>query len=216
MKGLFVKDMQLLAQQKKMIGCIFLLAVVLNFEMDSSYVITYMTFVSAFLFTSIPAFYEADNGYVFLFTLPVKRKTYIIQKYIFGILGIAIACLTGCLMSLVFYMARGQMDACLKGMLQALMIFPAMLVFVSFMYPVQFKYGTEKSRILLLCLCGIVALIPYLGLRLVESAHIDIRVVGRWIAGHLVWTELVGFAAALLVYVISCLISVRIMNKKEF
>lgn len=216
MKGLFVKDMQLLAQQKKMIGCVFLLAIILNFEMDSSYVITYMTFVSAFLFTSIPAFYEVDNGYVFLFTLPVKRKTYIIQKYVFGILGIAIACLTGCLMSLVFYMARGQMDTCLKGMLQALMIVPGMLLFISIMYPLGFKYGSEKSRIILLCLCGVIALIPYLGLRLVESAHIDIRVVGKWIAGHLVWTELMAFAGALLVYVISCLISVRIMNKKEF
>lgn len=216
MTGLFVNDIQLLWQQKKTILMILVLAIVLTFEMDSSYTISYLTFVCAFLATVGPSYDEADNGYVFLFTLPVKRKTYILEKYMFAFFVTGASCLMGSLLSLVFYMARGHMDICLQEILQAIIIFPVMLLFISLMYPCQFKFGSEKSRIIMAGMIACVTIIGYVGIRAVLKAEIDIRVIVKWFKNHLVWMDLGAFAGALLVYVISGLISVRIMNKKEF
>lgn len=216
MKGLFVKDMQLLAKQKKLILMMFVLSIFLTFEMTSSYVISYLTFVFAFLAVASLSLDEADNGYAFLFTLPVKRKTYILEKYIFAFLATGASCIVGCLLSLVFYITRGQMDICLQGILQAIIVFPGMLVFISFMYPCEFKFGSEQSRIIMACTIACVMVIGYLGIRMMAKAELDIRVIAKWFKDHLVWMDLGLFAGALLVYAISALISVQIMNKKEF
>lgn len=69
---------------------------------------------------------EQDNGYPLLMTLPVMRKTYVIGKYIFGLL-----------------FGGG-----------------AWLIAVAIMLPFQFKFGSERGRIVLLLafsagiLCG--------------------------------------------------------------
>lgn len=216
MTGLLIKDLQLLGQQKKVILLMLFLAIFLTFETDSSYVITYLTFVVTFLAIASPSFDEADNGYAFLFTLPIKRKTYVLEKYMFGILIVGVACLIGSPISLIFYMARGQMDRCLEGMLQAWMVFPAELCLIAFAYPVQFKYGVERSRIILAVIYGGIMFLGFIGIRLMVSAEIDIRPVVSWFKGHQIFVEGLAWAGGLLAYGISGLISVAVMNKKEY
>ncbi len=216
MTGLFIKDIRLLWQQIKIILFILFLSVILTLEMDSSYAIAYLTFVSAFLAFASPSFDEADNGYAFLFTLPIKRNTYVLEKYLFGILMVGVSCLTGSLISLVFYMARGQLNGCMEEMMQAWLIFPLTLVFISFVYPVLFKYGADKGRIFMAGIVGCVTALGYICFRLEVYAEIDIRPVIEWSKGHSVLVLALALAGVLLMFVASGFISARIMNKKEY
>ena len=108
MKGLLVKDFCLIRQQKKFLAILLLLAIVLNYNSDGSFVIGYLTFVCSFLIISSISYDEYDNGYSFLFTLPVGRKTYVQSKYIFAVLLSSCSWMTGCVIASVFYLARNQ------------------------------------------------------------------------------------------------------------
>ncbi len=84
MKGLLVKDMRMLLGQKKFGALIVFMTVVLSFNSDSYFVVYYLTFVCSFLAISSISYDENDNGYPFLFTLPIDRSGYVREKYLFG------------------------------------------------------------------------------------------------------------------------------------
>lgn len=76
-----------------MVGIIFLIT-----NEDLSMAVPYVTMMfSIFSLTTI-SYDEFDNGMSFLFTLPVNRVKYVVEKYIFGIL----VCLCGFRMISIF------------------------------------------------------------------------------------------------------------------
>ena len=88
MKGLLIKDLMLLKNQMRffiMFSMLCLFMLFINF--NPGYVIGYMTLIFVmFTFTTI-SYDEFDNGFTFLFTLPVSRKMYVREKYLYGILS---------------------------------------------------------------------------------------------------------------------------------
>ena len=84
MRGLLVKDLRQILQQKKFLVIMLLLAFFLNMNTDGSFVFGYLTFVGAFLVLNTLSYDEYDNTLPFIFTLPVERKTYAIEKYEIG------------------------------------------------------------------------------------------------------------------------------------
>ena len=86
MRGLLIKDLRFMLQQKRFFILLLLITVVLNFSADGTFVVSYLTFFSSFFVLSTICFDEQYNGYPFLMTLPVMRKTYVIAKYVFALL----------------------------------------------------------------------------------------------------------------------------------
>ena len=87
MKGLLIKDLRLMLQQKRFFLILFFIAIVLNFNSDGgTFVVAYLTFLCSSFVLSTITYDEYENGYLFLMTLPVSKKTFATEKYVFGLL----------------------------------------------------------------------------------------------------------------------------------
>ena len=86
MKGLIIKDFQLLFSNKRILYIVFAIAL-FSAMMGDGITLTYISsFVAVMLQVSALSTISYDNyqhGNTFLMTLPLRRKDYVIEKYIF-------------------------------------------------------------------------------------------------------------------------------------
>ena len=85
------------------------------------------------------------------------------------------------------------------------------------MIPLQLKFGSEKSRVALLLAVGAAVVLAILGEKLAGSLGLDPAAALSRAAAMPLWIFLVLIlGSSLLLLGISCGISVRILEKKEF
>lgn len=101
MKGLLVKDFRLMFQRKGFFCLLFLIAAIMLMGSEANMVIAYLVMVCTMFLVSTVSYDEYDKCYAFLFTLPVDRKTYVIEKYLLGIILGMISWAGGSLLYLV-------------------------------------------------------------------------------------------------------------------
>ncbi len=217
MKGLLIKDFKLLKAQRGFFTVMIFMTVGLAFSVyDTSFIIGYLCFILPMFALSTVSYDEFDNGNAFLFTLPISREGYVIEKYGFGILlGIG-ALILAVALSLIVGSVKGTGDFT-DILLSVPYIFSAMTVFLAIMIPVQLKFGGEKSRFVMVALVGaavalIVGIAKVLGLMGVDTRMLT-DILSSLHAGILI-AGAVGLAlcAALL----SIKVSIAILSKKEF
>lgn len=211
MKGLFVKDIRMMMGQKKFFCLVFLMAVVLNFSSDSVYVVYYLTFVCSFFAMNSISYDEADNGYPFLFTLPIDRSIYVREKYLFGIALNVSSWLAGMCVALIFAVMKNNIPAFTENILAMALMLPVMLIFNSVVFPLIFKFGSEKGKIVMLCVFGIAFFIGYMLSKLVNLEKL-IHTANGYPASALALSLV---AVTVLILIVSCAVSVMIMKKKE-
>ena len=103
MKGLLIKDFKLMMMQKNFFLSIIAIAVVLTvFVKNPSFIIGYLTFIGSVFTLSTISNDEFDNGNAFLFSLPITRKLYALEKYVFGFLTGACSCLISLILCMIF------------------------------------------------------------------------------------------------------------------
>lgn len=87
MTGLLIKDFRLLKVQKNFFTLIvFILLGMILFSENNFFAISFATFIFSLFSTSTVSYDEFDNGNPFLFSLPVTRKGYVLEKYCFGLI----------------------------------------------------------------------------------------------------------------------------------
>lgn len=216
MKGLLIKDFRLLKNQKSFLLTFLLIGVGMLFtELDSFLIISYLTFLfSAFAVSSI-SYDELDNGFAFLFTLPVSRRGYVAEKYLFGLLFGGGAWFISTLLTTVIAAFRQG-----EGLLE---IFPAVfvylvmiLIYLSIVLPIQLKFGAEKGRLIILGTVILIYLAGFLltrGLRYLND-HENIYLAGA-LKENYVAAAVVFAAVSIMLFVLSYALSVRIMEKKQ-
>ena len=216
MKGLLVKDFRQLMQQKKSLIMIVVLAFVLNLNMDGQFIFGYLTFIGAFLVLNTMSYDEYDNTLPFLFTLPVKRETYAVEKYVFGI------CLCGLGWMLALIVSLVQMAAG-KGMSMDLLVkscpvyIPLFLLMLALIIPFPLIYGREKGSIMMMVIVGVIVVLGFLAEYLLESRGVSLAGWLDSLSGLTLGSlTLILFVAGIVAIVISALISVNYMKKKEF
>lgn len=95
MKGLLIKDLKLIKNQKSFLVLVAVLCLLFLFRGQSPvYVISYASAMITILTTTTVSYDEMDNGMNFIFTFPVSRKHYVREKYLFGVLlmiGVTVA-----------------------------------------------------------------------------------------------------------------------------
>ena len=217
MKGLFVKDMRMALQQKKFFMILIAISVLLNYNSDGSFVIGYLTFVCTFFVFSTIAYDENENGYSFLLTLPVNKKNFVAEKYLFGAFMCTLSWTVGCMIAVSFYVARNQTDSLLDGLAGALPVYFVSLIFLSISLPVQYQFGVERGKMVILFMLGALCLAAYLGNQLLKQAgyHVE-QMVSRLFSQHMVWMEMGLCAVTIVIVLLSALASIIIINKKEF
>lgn len=212
MKGLLIKDLNLMKAQKNFFIMIIGVSVTLAFvTKNPSFIIGYMTvFCSMFTLSTI-SYDDFDNGNAFLFSLPITRKGYVAEKYVFGLMVSVVAWLSA---TVVYCIAGGFTT---QKISEAALIYIALLLVFALMLPVQLKFGGEKGRVAIIGVIGIIAVVVMVIVKAAEIFQIDLEKLLNNLSnlsGDL--QVVVALGVAILALAISYFISVAIVNKKEF
>lgn len=212
MGGLMQKDLCLLLQRSRVLVILIGIAAIMGSSTDGSFVIGFLTLTCAILTVGTISYDEFDNGYPFLFTLPITKKTYVIGKYIFCILGGLIGwCVSVVIFSCCTLIKGGSFSA--SDILDTAAFIPVLGLIVALMLPIQLKFGAEKARIAIIVIGGGIWAI---GSLLMNSLPDDFQLPVSLsnLDSQTVMILLIGFCLAALA--VSYLISLHIMEKKEF
>ena len=218
MKGLLIKDINLLKGQKQMwIGIIAIMTIVLVYADNPSFVIIYMAIIASMFTLNTMSYDEAQNGLSFLFTMPISRKNYLREKYLFGIslsvLAILAASLAGkavCLAKHLEFPAEELLITVISGLLTAVVV-------LAFSLPLQVKFGMEKGRVVLLAIFGLVFLLGTAIMKLVPDSLTAIFAwADRMIETYPAASILSCCIIVLLFMYLSYLTAVHFMTKKQF
>ncbi len=158
MKGLLIKDMKLMLGQIMfliVLPIVGAMIVVPSGQLNMGF--GYIASVSGLFAVTTINYDSYDNGYSFLFTLPVSRRGYVKEKYIFALMSsVAVMLAVGVTLWFLTAAVHSENDYefvdFLENMWSAYMI---TLMALSFLLPIFLKYGAEKSRYIILILCGI-------------------------------------------------------------
>ncbi len=213
MKGLLIKDLKLMMVQKNSIIIIFAVSLFFLFSgTNTSFGATYVTILMPLFALSTVSYDEFDNGMSFLMTLPVNRSLYVQEKYLLGLMCAALAGLISSVFLFASSTVRGG-DFTLEMFWECICFFIMAAVMISITLPLRLKYGSEKYRIAMLILVGIAVLAGFIVINAVKYFRIDL-------SGLLRQTEqlfLVLLAVTCIaVVLISYVVSLQIMKKKEF
>ena len=215
MKGLFVKDIELMKQQKQFFILVVVMEVILNLAGSGSvsFAIGYFTIVTAIFAITTISYDEFDNGLVFLMTLPVTRKQYVAEKYLLGV-GLTaaawgIATITG-----VICKGVAELQGCLsETIIGSLIDIPLALLMLSVSLPLVIHFGAEKGRYIAMVMWAIIIAVVYA----MKTMGLSADAVDAWLNGlnwGMVLAGVVFFTV--IVYMGSFWIGVRLMEKKEF
>lgn len=217
MKGLLIKDLRLMKMQKNF----FILMIVIGIGLvlagnEISFTLGFLSFVISLFSISTISYDEFDNGYPFLFTLPISRSLYVKEKYVLSLilgLGSLILATVICAIITLFKNNIPLFDL----LMMALMILPYIILVQAIMIPFQLKFGAERGRIAIIGVLGAIILLGILifqGLKILkinftgiveQISVLDIRVLG-----------LILIILAMMILFGSLIISIKIMKQKEF
>lgn len=217
MKGLLVKDLRLVMKRKQQLLILLAVCAMIAFTSDGSFVVAYAAGLTGILGLSTYAYDEHDNGFPFLFSLPVDAGTYVKEKYLFIVLADLAGLAIGTALFFAACATRGKMDVFVDDLMYLPVFFPATLVLMLGILLVQMKFGIERSRLITLLLYGCLFVL----------SAVFVKVVGpvdaAQAAGHLPeWmkSDLFIVAAIYTVAAIVCAVlfflSLRVMRNREF
>ncbi len=218
MKGLLVKDIRLMKNQITFMALIIVICgIFLVMGEELSFVTGYLAAILSIMVINTLKYDEFDNGYNFLFTLPVSRRVYVMEKYLFGGIVILLLLITGMILANVAPVIqpevyqRIQMSEIMITMLLIAVIIQSVTI------PLQLQFGCEKSRMALgVLIAGVFIAVtvmqkalPSLGAEFTSAFSFMDRVQPRLL--------LAGACGAMLILLaVSCAVSVQIMKKKQF
>ncbi len=220
MKGLLIKDFQLLKKQKIVLAFAAFLSVMFLFYGTSSiqFIVCYITILFSIMSTTTIVYDQHSNGMGFLLTLPVSRSSYAWEKYLLmlfvmaGSLAISFAILLAgvCIQRIPF-----DGDLLLKVLLSSALL---SILTHALLIPLQLKFEAEKGRVVFMVIIGLVYAVIFGGRALISYFHIDVPALFRSLvsrAGMTILTLLLCLAVAGILG-ISFLVSLHVMKTKEY
>lgn len=213
MKGMLVKDLKLMKMNQKF----FLLVIAIAFfvswvnESNPMFMVSYLTILISMLTISTISYDEYDHGFPFLFTLPITRVSYAIEKYVLSFLLSGSVWLLSTLAFLLLQCLKHNAFVFSEALLMAFYHLLIALIVNAFMIPCQLKFGTEKAAVIRMLIFGI-GIGVATGLFIILN-ELNLSVTGTLSLGTLACILTIG---TLLMTLISVQISIRIMKKKEF
>lgn len=222
MKGLLIKDIRLMKSQGVVLLAILILAAlflgVVSSDVEPFFVVAYVTiFLSIFVASTI-SYDEYDNGYLFLMTLPVTRKNYVNEKYIFGILISIFAWCVGMAAGTALMIAQGAKTGAGEWIGGNLMYICIAWVFMSIMMPLRLRFDSEKARYANIIMFALIAAVAYgvskISQYVPENILRNVSAFFNTLGNNGILALCAGIAVAALL--ISYICSRHIMAKKDF
>ncbi len=215
MKALFLKDVLMLVKQKKTLLMMLILGLMYTMMDMGTFGVMFLGMMLMILATSTISYDEFDNGNAFLFSQPFTRKQYTIEKYLLAIGGSAVGTLLGAVLTYAGSLVRqsgADIVTLLLTMAAGMVLFA---VISSFMLPMMLKNGAEKGRNSAYILFGVIFIGTILGVKfLSENTKMSIE---ETISSMSPAVLILGvILLVVIVEVVSCIISIRFMEKREF
>lgn len=217
MKGLLIKDFKLMKGQKNFYMTIVPMAIGITvFLENSAFVIWYMTFIGSLFTLSSISYDEFDNGNAFLFSLPISRKEYVVEKYVFGLIVLGGSWLFTTIFALITEVLKDHVLTA-ETLVSALWVLPILLFILAVMLPFHLKFGSEKGRIAILGAFGLIYLIGFIMVKTLEIFNINlISMLNNLSSMSIKMLMITILVLSIIVFLISLNISTVIMGRKEF
>lgn len=146
MKGLFKKDLLLLKSQIKYIVMIVVICLIMAYANSGfAYISSYLTFMGTGLVFNSFSYDMYHNEMTYLFALPISKKEYCIEKYIYAFTITFISWLIAFLITSATHINLETV------IVQLAMLFSG-FIYISITIPVVIRYGREKATIIVLML----------------------------------------------------------------
>ena len=217
MKALFIQDFRYMLTQKSFLATILLIGTVLALTQDDNYifVIGYLGFMGMITGMMSVTMDDQNHGLTFLFSLPIDRRTYVREKYLFIVgmgLGFSLLSTVFCLLFRVFADHKAPTEEILAT---ALGVCAVMLLFIAVMLPLTLKYGNERARIASLIAIGFFFAAVILAGLVVNYAD-ALPLVNAFLALPPALLATIGVVFILLCLTVSYRASLRVILKREF
>lgn len=221
MKGLLIKDFCLTFKNRKLIGILLFMIIFVFLIQEGNtgeFIISFVTMLGGTLVLSTISTDEFDKSSMFLMTMPIKRSTYALEKYVFSF-GCSFI---GWVSTTILICIMNPAEA-LQTLGGAIVVLGVITLFQMLMIPVQLKYGGENGRMVLMG-----AVIAIMGIAFVSSKLLKVMFnkeeLQVWFQGVLSFINdmspvmvipvvLIGWS---LCFVISARISIRTIEKREY
>ena len=216
MKGLLLKDLSIIKTQIRSVVLIMIIALFMMLAgNNTTFAVVYSNILFVTFGINTLSYDSHDNGYAFLFTLPISRKLYVLEKYVFSMLSVV----TGTILSLTLMLGVSFVkdNYMLTSSEISFVIGYAIGAFVvlAIMLPVNLKFGPEKGRIAMIVLiaivmAGVFSISKIAGTVDLTKLYFEMREVSIFV----IWTILI--LVTLIIISLSYMISCKVMEKKEF
>lgn len=216
MKGLLIKDFRLTFLNTRIFylvaAVVFLIFMGRNDE-SIGYITTFITAICLMLTVSTISYDDYDKGLSFLFTLPISRKLYVTEKYVFSMLSGCMGLIVSCIATVLFNLAHGKKAVTMEFLLSTAIMCALLLIVVACTIPVRLKFG-ENGRIYVLILVGVCFGVGGAASAIVELEFVTtiLEALSGMSEAAITWGLYVAAALAL---VISWMISVKVMRNKS-
>ncbi|MBO5033154.1 MAG: ABC-2 transporter permease [Lachnospiraceae bacterium] len=216
-KGLLIKDLNLMKGQKTFF-IVIILACVLLFPAYSGsfFTVGYVTIICAFFTLSTLSYDEYENGASYLFTLPITRRDYAREKYLFGFLMSTVPCILATAASYLVTAVKGTETDIVSVLAGSVGTLLAAYLLLALEIPLQLKFGQAKSRMMVFVSAGGIACMILLLGYLKDITGIEDLVLIRFLSFGKGAAAIIGAAVFVILMWISYQISCRIVEKKEF
>lgn len=217
MRGLLVKDLLILCKRKQNLIMFLFLSIFLSFVTGGYFILGYLPFLLINVAISTISYDEMDNGYSFLFSLPVSRQKYVLSKYVLMASVNIISCMLAFILACLINPYINNPMSIAEYVSAILVICPLFMLIISLLIPLHFKFSAEKLRVVYMVVYGMILLLVF-GVKIIaEKMGIDAAVLNQNLLtvskGFLYILGIIIFSA--LIYV-SYLCSFKIINKKDF
>jgi len=218
MNGLLVKDVKLMLGQKKFFLVVVGMGIFFMFSNANPVSgVSYITMLLSIFTLSTISYDEFDNGMAFLMTLPIERKTYALEKYVFAGLVSLISAVGTSVLAYIFGMVMDVPVDVAEVIGVACVIVLISWLILSVTIPLQIKYGSEKGRIAMILAMGMIFGAVFVLAKGLSSSGTDMSGVILFLESLEAWQLVLGAVlVTVLALVISYLSCVRIINKKEY
>lgn len=203
MTGLILKDLLNLKKQAKvyLILVVFYLVYGAVFE-NSSMFSSMMTLVAVMIPMTAMSYDERSKWDKYALTMPVSKGSIVASRYLLGVIFLTIAFIMSILANMIFSKINTG-----ENVLIVLAVLSVGIVVMSALFPLLFKFGVEKGRILIVLVMfvptAIVMILSKLEIPIPDEETIKLLIYSSPIIAGVI-------------FLISFYISLSIYKKKEF
>ena len=203
MKGIVIKDLLTLKSSMKTVVLIVILFGFMGAKSGSAYMSTFASVYAAILPMTCMAFDERSRFNRYAVIMPVNLRDIVLSKYVVGLILAVVATVVAVVMTAV---AGGSIGETVAASIAIPMVYHSLLL------PLMFKFGVEKSRIIILA--GVV--VPAVGISFLEESGRLNGVINALDSVQVSSALAYGAMVLIVIYTASVLISLAVCRNKEW